>query len=155
MNPLKNINLTFFFSALLLSNLSHAQATQIGLLCVAPGETPMIFKANLTNEASQYFSLSQSTWINFEYTEVRLNELILMPKQGTFTKNSLLNARGSKRGWWKVHIDRTNLQLFTTVTVDLDQNGTERAGSCTVHTYGEIDQIASREYSRLNNTRAF
>ena len=150
---LKIKSLAFLIGMFLVSNLSHAQATQIGLLCVAPGETPMIFKANLTNETSQYFSLSQGTWQSFRYTEVRIEELILMPRTDSRDKTNWL---GRERGINKVHVNRTTLEWETQETVDLEGVGpTTRRGSCTVHTYGEIDQIATREYSRLNNTRAF
>ena len=153
MNLVKNINLALFFSTFLLSNLSHAQATQIGLLCVAPGYPPMIFKANLANENSSHFSLSQGVWKTFKYTEVRIEELILIPRSNSRAKNYWL---ASGRGVNKVHVNRTTLEWVTKETVDLEETGqTTRRGSCTVHTYGEIDQIASREYSRLNNTRAF
>lgn len=127
----------------LVSSLSHAQATKIELMCVAPGEPLMIFKANLTQESSQYFSLSQSTWERITYTEVKIEELILMPNVSG-EKRVYLTGSGSTRGYRKIHINRTNLQFFTNVTVDLDGNGTTRTGSCTVHTFGEIDQIASR-----------
>jgi hypothetical protein len=150
---LKIKSLAFLIGMFLVSNLSHAQATQIGLLCVAPGETPMIFKANLTNETSQYFSLSQGTWQSFRYTEVRIEELILMPRTDSRDKTYWL---GRERGINKVHVNRTTLEWETRETADLAESGvTARRGSCTVHTYGEIDQIATREYSRLNNTRAF
>ena len=150
---LKIKSLAFLIGMFLVSNLSHAQATQIGLLCVAPGETPMIFKANLTNETSQYFSLSQGTWQSFRYTEVRIEELILMPRTDSRDKTYWL---GRERGINKVHVNRTTLEWETQETVDLEGVGpTTRRGSCTVHTYGEIDQIATREYSRLNNAWAF
>ena len=152
---LKIKGLAFLIGMFLVSNLSHAQATQIGLLCVAPGETPMIFKANLTNETSQYFSLSQGIWQSFRYTDVRIEELILMPRSAPYNGRSYwLDI--TRRGEGKVHVNRTTLEWETLETVDLEETGpTTRRGSCTVHTYGEIDQIATREYSRLNNTRAF
>jgi hypothetical protein len=145
--------LTLFISFFLLNTSSHAQTTQIGLLCVAPGEIPMIFKANLTAESSQYFSLSQGIWQSFRYTEVRIEELILMPRYSPSGVGNLLRA---SRGLGKVHVNRTTLEWETRENVDLEETGpTTRRGSCTVHTYSEIDQIAVREYSRLNNTRAF
>ena len=94
MYPFKSINLALLFSALLLSNLSHAQATQIGLLCVAPGEAPMIFKANLATENSEYFSLSQGIWKSFRYTEVRIQEIILMPRTSSYGVSYWLTGSG-------------------------------------------------------------
>ena len=113
MNPFKSINLTLFFSALLLINLSHAQATQIGLLCVAPSEIPMIFKGDLANERSQYFSLSQGIWKSFAYTEVRIEELIMMPRGSSFGAGYWLTGAGASRGMGKVHVNRTTLEWET------------------------------------------
>jgi len=141
---------------LFLFNYAQAQPTQIGLMCVGSGEPPIIVRANLSDETSQYFSLSQNTWKRFDFTEVRIDELILMPQRVTSKTNLLTDSYWGAKGLWKIHVDRTTLEWVTRITVDMDDNqNTIRRGSCTVHTTDEINQIAAREYSRLNNTRAF
>ena len=141
---------------LFLFNYAQAQPTQIGLMCVGSGEPPIIVRANLSDETSQYFSLSQNTWKRFDFTEVRIDELILMPQRVTSKTNLLTDSYWGAKGLWKIHVDRTTLVWDTLVTADIENTQLRmRTGSCTVHTPDEIYRIATREYRRLYNTRAF
>ena len=136
----------------LLSLAVYAQPQQaIGLACVASNESPMIFNINLQRETATYFDLARNTWVSFTYVETRLNEIVLMPRS-PYGKSFVLRQ---SRGWQKVHVDRTTLEWFTQLTVDLDRNDGARRGNCSVHNVNEIRDVAKIEYDRLNNIRAF
>ena len=143
-------------SLTLLSTVVFAQPQSIGLTCISTNENPMIFNVDLQNEKASYFDLASNNWKPFEYVSVRLEEVVLMPRSA-FTKASLLTGTGERRGFWKIHVDRVTLEWFTLVTVNFDDNdfSTKRNGSCSLHESSEIENIARREYDRLNNIRAF
>ena len=138
---------------ILLPNSVYSQQNKIGLTCTAPNEIPMIFNVDLSKESAAYFDFAKNDWRNFKFVTVRLNELVLMPDmlQGIQKSDRLIYSKG----YAKIHIDRTSLEWFTMLTIDFDSNYIGRTGGCSVHEVNEINDIARREYDRLNNTRAF
>jgi len=149
-------NLISIIVLTLLSTLVFSQPQSIGLTCISTNENPMMFNVDLQNERASYFDLASNNWKPFEYVSVRLEELVLMPKS-IYGKEYLLTGSGDIRGYWKIHVDRVTLEWFTLVTVNFDDNdfSTKRNGSCSLHESSEIENIARREYDRLNNIRAF
>jgi hypothetical protein len=146
-------NLFAIIILLLLSSSVFAQQNRIGLTCTATNENPMMFKVVLDNESAEYFDLARNSWSTFTHVTVRIGEVVLMPLYNGGKSYTL----SQQPGFGKIHIDRTTLEWMTRVSKDFDEinGGVVRRGSCSVHTYGEIDSIAKREYDRLNNIRAF
>lgn len=139
----------------LLSTAVFAQPQRIGLTCISTNENPMIFNVNIQNESASYFDLASNNWKPFQYVSIRINELVLIPRPPIFNPAYYLTGQGDLRGYWKFHVNRVTLEWFTKLTVDFDDNGIDRKGNCSVHGASEIENIARREYDRLNNIRAF
>jgi hypothetical protein len=139
----------FFLSFLFLT--SNALAEEIGLLCPPPNTAPRIILVDIEAARSSHFSLSRGVWVTDMFQpDVRVNEIIFMPvslNTRSFTLNTL------PKGQYKIHLNRTTLEVETRLNIDNIDVATMQSYSCTVYTSQEIRQIAQREFARINNTR--
>lgn len=117
---------------------SAANASSVGLICTNESEkVPRLFKVNLSQRESSFFSYAESNWKSITTTSVSIDEIKL------------------SKVFASLKISRITLDWNGDADIDFERSKKLSKGSCATKIYLEMNDIAKRELDKLNNKRAF
>jgi hypothetical protein len=117
-----------------------ANASSVGLICTNQSEeTLRLFKVNLANKRSSFFSYADSEWKQIYSTDVSIDEISF--------RDVLLSDL--------IKISRVTLEWEGRVDIDFKKSKNMYKGSCATKKFEQMNDIAKRELDKLNNKRAF
>jgi hypothetical protein len=115
-----------------------ANASNVGLICTNQREeVPRLFKVDLANKDSYYFSYAYSKWETISTTYVSTDEIKL------------------QRYGVNIIISRVTLEWEGHIDIDFDSSPNLHRGSCVTKKLQQMNDVAKRELDKLNNKRAF
>ena len=116
-----------------------ANASDVGLICTNQREeVPRLFKVDLANKVSSYFSYAYSKWQKIPFTFVSTDEIKL-----------------ADYGSESIKISRVTLEWTGKIDIDFDSSPNLHRGSCVTKKLQQMNDVAKRELDKLNNKRAF
>jgi hypothetical protein len=96
-----------------------------------------LFKVDLANKDSSYFSYAYSRWQTISFTYVSTDEIKLQ-EYGV-----------------DIIISRVTLEWEGRIDIDFDSSPNLHRGSCVTKKLQQMNDVAKRELDKLNNKRAF